>query len=380
MTRAPRLMRVTTHDISLDSLLRGQLGFMAANGFDVVGVAADTGRLDSVRSREGVRCIDVPMNRQISPLADLRSLWRMVRTIRRERPDIVHANTPKGSLLSMLAAWICRVPVRIYTVTGLRFETAGGIFRFILKSMERITCACATEVIPEGDGVARTLVGEGITSRPLRKIHNGNINGIDLSHFDPEVVAPIRRFDSGTVTFIFIGRVVRDKGVTELVRAFDRLSRDYRGKVRLLMVGPYEPDLDPVDDSIRMIIKENTSIAHVGHQADVRPWIASADVLVLPSYREGFPNSVLEGGAMGIPVIVTDVNGADEIITSGVNGLIVPRRDADALYDAMERLVSDPGLRRKMASAARGVIMDKFNRKDIHKATLERYRELLKKQ
>lgn len=379
LSHNPKLMRVTTHDISLDSLLRGQLGFMASNGFDVVGVAADTGRLDNVRSREGVRCIDLPMNRQISPFSDLRSLWKMIRTMRRERPDIVHSNTPKGSLLAMTAAWLCRVPVRVYTVTGLRFETATGLFRFILKSMERITCSCATEVIPEGDGVARALKREGITSRPLRKIHNGNINGIDLTHFDPEAVAPIRRFDSGIVTFIFIGRVVRDKGVTELVRAFDRLSRECQGKVRLLMVGPYEPELDPVDDSIRMIIKENTAIAHVGHQSDVRPWLASADVLVLPSYREGFPNSVLEAGAMGLPVIVTDVNGADEIIDPGVNGFIVPKRDVEALYDAMVRLIAEPDLRRSMARAARGVIMDKFNRKDIHQATLDRYRELLKK-
>lgn len=371
-------MRVTTHDISLDSLLRGQLGFMASNGFDVVGVAADTGRLDNVRNREGIRCINLPMNRQISLLADLRSLWKMIKTIRRERPDIVHANTPKGSLLAMTAAWMCRVPVRIYYVTGLRFETATGLFRFILKSMERIACSCATDVIPEGDGVARTLKRENITSRPLCKIYNGHINGIDLLQFNPASVEPARKRSDSVVTFIFIGRVVRDKGVSELVAAFDRLSRERPGAVRLLMVGPYEPDLDPVDDSTMQLIKSNPAIEHVGRQADVRPWLASADVLVHPSYREGFPGTLLEAGAMGLPVVVTDVNGADEVITPGLNGLILPRRDCDALYDAMCRMVSEPDTRRRMGAASRGVIMEKFNRSDIHQAILERYRELLK--
>lgn len=368
-------MRVTTHDISLEGLLRGQLGYMAAHGLDVLGVAADTGELDHVREREGVRCVDLPMKRQISPLADVRSLFAMWRFIRRERPDIVHANTPKGSLLAMMAAWACRVPVRVYTVTGLRFETATGIFRTILKTMERITCRCATEVIPEGDGVMRTLRRENITDKPLRKIHNGNINGIDLNDFDPAKF-PVRR-RSDKLTFIFIGRLVHDKGVAELATAFDRLCREFPGKMRLVLVGRMEDELDPLDGITRSVIRQNSSIEHVGQQADVRPWLAGADVLVLPSYREGFPNSVLEAGAMGLPVIVSDVNGADEIIEPGVNGLIVPRRDAPALYRAMRRLAVEASTRQTMAAHAREIIARKFNRPDIHQATFERYQELL---
>ncbi len=374
--RRPKLMRVTTHDISLDGLLRGQLRYMSEHGFDVVGVAADTGVLDTVREREGVRCVALPMKRQVSLLWDLYSLVRMLWLIFREKPDIVHANTPKGSLLAMIAAWVCRVPVRIYYVTGLRFETADGLFQDVLKLMERITCSCATDVVPEGDGVARTLVREGITDKPLCKIHNGNINGVDLSYFDPEAFADVRR--PTRITYIFIGRVVRDKGICELARAFDRLCRNRPGRVRLYLVGSYEA-LDPIDDSTMHIIKQNPAIELIGYQDDVRPWLAASSVLVLPSHREGFPNVVLEAGAMGLPVIVTDVNGADEVIEPEYNGIIVPRNNEDELFIAMDRLVGETYLRHAMAANAREVIMRKFNRSDVHRAILERYRELLDK-
>lgn len=373
----PKLLRVTTHDISLAGLLRDQLRFLAENGLEVVGVAADTGGLDTVRTREGIRCVDLPMQRNISLLADVKSLWRFVRLIGREKPDIVHANTPKGSLLSMIAARLRRVPVRIYYVTGLRFETTSGLMRFILKTMERITCSCATTVIPEGDGVARTLCREHITRKPLKKIHNGNINGIDLGWFDPAIFKKAAHGPADKVTFIFIGRMVRDKGLAELATAFARLNADFPDKVRLVLVGRFEDQLDPLDDSTRLTLRECPAIEHVGQQADVRPWLAGSDVLVHPSYREGFPNTIIEAGAMGLPVIVSDVNGADEVIEQDINGIIIPRRDSEALYQAMRRLVVETDTRRSMASHAREIIAGKFNRPDIHRALLERYRELL---
>jgi len=369
-----------THDISLDSLAEGQLRYLADNGFDVVGVAADTGCLSKVAEREGVRCVNLPMHREIAPLADLRSLWRMIWLIRRERPDIVHANTPKGSLLAMVAAWLCRVPVRVYTVTGLRFETAFGPMHMLLKAMERLTCRCATEVIPEGDGVAKMLRDEEITDRPLRKIHNGNIRGIDLEYFNRDNLNVCLTYNppAGVTTFIFVGRITKDKGVGNLARVFDRLYRETRAQVRLLLVGNYENQLDPIDDSARRLLRENVAVTFVGPQDDVRPWLALSDVLVLPSHREGFPNVILEAGAMGLPVVVTDVNGADEVITHGYNGLIVPRGDDEALLKAMSRMHTMPETRQKMSAVARRVIEEKFDRRDICAAMRERYLEFLK--
>ena len=374
----PKLIRLTTADISLYSLLKGQLKFLSRD-FEVVGVASDTGVLQQVAEREGVRAINVPMHREISLIADLKSLFALIRLFLRERPDIVHANTPKASLLSMVAAALCRVPHRIYTVTGLRFETTHGLLRFVLKTMERITCLCATKVIPEGDGVKATLLRERITRKPMQKIFNGNINGVDLAWYDrtAEVVAKAAelRGDSADFTFVFIGRMVRDKGINELVEAFDRLSQE-RDDVRLRLVGRFEDELDPVLPQTKERIERSDKIVFEGYQSDVRPYLAASDVLVLPSYREGFPNVVLQAGAMGLPVIVSEVNGSRESISKGENGVVIPRQDAEALYQAMAQMVCDKERTARMASVAREMIALRFDQRDVWRETAEMYKNL----
>lgn len=374
----PKLFRLTTADISLDALLKGQLQYLSQH-FEVVGVASDTGALQKVSEREGVRTIDVPMHREISLLADLKSLWALIKLFRRERPDIVHANTPKASLLGMVAAMLCGVRHRIYTVTGLRFETTRGFLRLVLKTMERITCLCATKVIPEGDGVKATLLREGITRKPMQKILNGNINGVNLEWYDRTVDVVERaaevRGDSTGFTFVFIGRIVGDKGINELVGAFEQLSAE-RNDVRLMLVGRFEDELDPLPASTKQTIEQNEKIHFVGYQSDVRPYLAASDVLVLPSYREGFPNVVLQASAMGLPVIVTDVNGSDEAITQGVNGVIVPKYNAEALYEAMTVMVGDREKTQQMASVAREMVAERFDQRDVWAATAEMYNNL----
>ncbi len=374
----PKLFRLTTADISLNVLLKGQLRYLSQH-FEVVGVAADTGVLHQVAEREGVRVVDVPMHREISLWADCKSLWTLIKLFRRERPDIVHTNTPKASLLGMVAAMLCGVPHRIYLVTGLRFETTHGFLRLVLKTMERITCFCATKVIPEGDGVKATLLRERITRKPMQKILNGNINGIDLTWFDltPEVVAKAKqiRSDKTDFTFVFIGRMVLDKGINELVEAFDRLCCE-RDDVALRLVGRFEDELDPVLPQTKERIERNGKILFEGYQTDVRPYLVASDALVLPSYREGFPNVVLQAGAMGLPVIVTDVNGSDEAIEQGVNGVIIPKKDADALYCAMRDMVVERERTEKMASVARDMVSARFDQRDIWQALVEMYKGL----
>lgn len=374
----PKLLRLTTVDTSLNTLLRGQLEYLNRS-LEVIGVADDSGLLDEVSRREGVRTVAVPMHREISLRADIRSLWHLIRLFRRERPHIVHANTPKASLLAMIAGWLTRVPHRIYTVTGLRFETAEGAFRTVLKTMERITCLCATKVIPEGDGVKDTLYRERITRKPLQKIHNGNINGIDAVYFDgtPEVLQRADEIRGGGdgFTFIFIGRMVRDKGINELVAAFDRLSQEIKN-VKLLLVGRFEEKLDLVLPATKRMIEQNQQIVFAGYQRDVRPYLAASDALVLPSYREGFPNVVLQAGAMGLSSIVTDINGCNEIVIEGRNGTIIPKMDAEALYRAMKRFATDPTTVARMASSARELIVTRYRQEDVWAATLAMYQNL----
>ena len=372
-----KLFRLNTIDGSL-GMLRGQLRFLNQE-FEVVAVADDSGVLAEVAEREGVRTIAVPMRREISLVADCRSLVALYKLFRRERPYIVHANTPKASLLSMVAAWATRVPHRIYLVTGLRFETTHGILRFILKTMERITCLCATKVIPEGDGVKDTLRRENITRKPLQKIHNGNINGIDLEHYDrtEQVMTRAAEIRNGSedFTFIFIGRMVRDKGINELVAAFDRLNREFPA-TKLLLVGKFEDELDPVLPETKQMIENNPKIKFAGYQNDVRPYFAAADVAVLPSYREGFPNVVIQAGAMGLAQIVTDINGCNEIVIEGRNGLIIPKQDEQALYEAMRKLATDRDLTSQMAASARELIASRYRQQDVWDATLKMYKSL----
>ena len=372
-----KLFRLNTIDGSL-GMLRGQLRFLNQE-FEVVAVADDSGALAEVTEREGVRTIGVPMHREISIAADCRSLVALYKLFRRERPYIVHANTPKASLLSMVAAWATRVPHRIYTVTGLRFETTHGVLRFILKTMERITCLCATKVIPEGDGVKATLLREHITRKPMEKIHNGNINGIDLEHYDRtmQVMTRAAEIRNGFTdfTFIFIGRMVRDKGINELVAAFDRLNREFPA-TKLLLVGKFEDELDPVLPKTKQMIEKNPKIEFAGYQNDVRPYFAAADVAVLPSYREGFPNVVIQAGAMGLAQIVTDINGCNEVVVDGRNGLIVPKQNEEALYEAMRRLATDRELTAQMAASAREMVATRFRQQDVWNELLKMYKSL----
>ena len=375
-----KIIRSTTVAESL-GFCRGLLRELREeDGYEVVAVSSPDRRLDEVAEREGVRTVAVPMERHISPLKDLKSLINLVRAFRKERPTMVHSMTPKAGLLSMMAAWMTRVPVRVHTFTGLVFPTATGLTQKILILTDRITCACATHVIPEGEGVKNDLTNYRITKKPLKVLGHGNVRGIDLEHYNPELpevkaeAAKLR--NDGVFTFVFVGRLVGDKGINELVGAFERLHKEYPA-TRLLLVGPEESNLDPLKPETLAKIKENPSIEAVGSQPDVRPWFVAADVLVFPSYREGFPNVVIEAGAMGLPSIVTDINGSREIIIEGRNGIIIPARDEDALYQAMKQMVDNPDQLKSMASEARPLIASRYEQSYVRRCLKEYYKEII---
>lgn len=367
-----KLFRLTTVDLSLDKLIEGQLRHLNAT-FDVTAVASDTGLLQKVAEREGVRVINVAMKRNISPMHDLRSLWTLYRLMRRERPHIVHCNTPKGSLLGLMAAKLAGVRHRLYTVTGLRYHGATGGLRTLLMTMERVACLCATRVIPEGEGVKKTLIADHITTKPLEVIHHGNINGIDTARFAPdntEVALPSPPWSDSAFTFVFVGRIARDKGIHELVAAMRHLP-----DVRLIVVGGYD-DTDPIDDADREYIETSPQVAAVGWHDDVRPYLKAADALVFPSYREGFPNVPMQAGAMCKASIVTDINGCNEIIINGENGSIVAARDTDALTQAMQWFANHPAEVAEMGKKARGLIKSRYEQADVWNALTEMYNAL----
>ena len=377
MLKKKKIIRVTTVPTSLETFCKDMLRELNER-YEVVAVSSPLPELELVATREGVRTIGVKMERHISIINDMKSLWNMYNLFRKERPWMVHSMTPKAGLVCMVAAWLARVPHRVHTFTGLVWPTASGLQRSILKTTDRILCACATRIIPEGNGVKNDLINGGITRKPMQVLANGNVRGIDLEYYNhtPQVESEAQKIrKEGVVTFVFVGRLVRDKGINELVEAFVRLNKKYP-QTRLLLVGRMEPELDPLAQSTQDKINTMEGIEAVGSQDDVRPWLAAADVLAFPSYREGFPNVVIEAGAMGLPSIVTDINGCNEIILPGENGVIVPPRDADALYVAMEDLCVNKEKREALALNARNLIATRFDCHVVRKALYDFYASL----
>ena len=349
---------------------------MRAMGYDMVAVTSPGPELDELRDKDGFHCVAVPMERHISVVSDLKSLIKMIRVFYKEKPQVVHSMTPKAGMICMVAAWLTRVPVRIHTFTGLVWPTATGLKRKILMMTDWLTCACATHVVPEGQGVLDDLKNGGITKKPMKVLGYGNVMGVDMEKFDPSRFTAKK--DSAVFTFVFVGRIVGDKGINELVQAFVKLHGLHKN-TRLVLVGNYEHNLDPVSDTTRQQIDNNDAIDACGpkYGDDLLQMYVDADCFVMPSYREGFPNTVLEAGAMGLPSIVTDINGSREIIENEKNGLIVPSKDADALYNAMERMLLDDKARETMKNNARQMIDSRFERSFVQKCQIEYYREIM---
>ena len=386
-----KIIRACTVSQSIN-FVRGMLPDLMKK-YEVVLLSSSGKEMDEATTQFGVRGIRVPMERHISLTRDIVSLWRIIKIFRREKPDMVHSMTPKAGLLCMLAGWLTRVPVRIHTFTGLVFPTSTGLKRRILMLTDSITCRCATHVIPEGEGVKNDLLNNGITKKPLRVLGYGNVKGVDMTLYSIENFKlrienypPVKKEQIKEVlkktplfTFLFVGRIVKDKGINELCSAFKRLHAEHP-QTRLWLVGPFEENLDPVSPETKALItEEQNGIYSVGTKRgdDLLAYYTASDCFVFPSYREGFPNTVLEAGAMGLPSIVTDINGSREIIEDGKNGVIVPSKDEQALYEAMKKMVEDQGLREQMAANARPMIADRFEQGFVRQCLYDFYEEVV---
>lgn len=386
--RKTKIIRISTVPISLNVFCKGLLQELS-NDYEVVAVSSPGADLEEVEVREKVRTIAVPMRRHISPLHDLISLWQLFWLFRREKPDMVHSITPKAGLLSMIAAKLAGVPIRLHTFTGLIWPTARGLKRKILVATDKLLCACATHLNPEGQGVAHDLQAH-ITHKPLTVLGHGNVRGIDFDYYtstpDIERAADQYRADLGipsdAFVFLFVGRIVSDKGIVELLEAFKKLTENYAPKshtfssISLLLVGDEEEHLDPLPTSTQQLINTLPNVYRLPFQTDVRPFYATAQALVFPSYREGFPNVVLEAGAFALPSIVTDINGSREIITNKDNGLVIPPQNIEALTQAMQTLLHTPHLK-SMGEAAYRNVKQHFSKARVWQQLKDYYQHLL---
>lgn len=368
-----RAVTVSMSCVFFDEIMRR----MREDGYEMVAVTSPGPELDELKG-EGFKCIEVPMERHISLTKDLKSLWKMIRVFQKEKPYIIHSMTPKAGLVCMIAGWFTRVPVRIHTFTGLVWPTATGNKRKVLMTTDKLLCACATHIIPEGKGVMNDLKNGSITKKTMKVLGYGNVKGVDMQRFDASRFADVKK-DESKFTFVFVGRIVGDKGINELVEAFTRLHEKYQN-ARLVLVGRYEENLDPVKQITLQRIQSNPAIEACGakYGDDLLKEYVKADCFIMPSYREGFPNTVMEAGAMRLPSIVTDINGSREIVVDGENGIIVPPHTVPPLYGAMERMITDTAMREKMQKNARPMIESRFEKNFVQDCLINYYKEILK--
>lgn len=377
----PKLVIVATVSMPFATFLRGQPRFLAEH-FDVVLVTSPDVLNARIAAHEGVRLVEIPMTRQITPGRDLKSLRDLVAFLRAEQPAIVHTYTPKAGLLGMVAARLAGVRHRFHSVLGLPHTESGGARRALLLTSENTTYRCASRLFSISHQMSAHLPS-AYGRRRVEVIGAGSINGLDTAVYSPAAIEDSERttlrasldIDDGHLVLLFIGRVVGDKGVTELVDAFTKIAADH--PVTLLVVGPEEAELDPLPPRVRELLGTHAQIRRVPWADDVRPYLAIADVMVLPSYREGFGNVLLEAGAMGVPCVTTDIDGPNEIVRHEVNGLLVPPKDTVALESALRRLVENPQLRGQIAARARPAIVTQFDQGEFHESLLAAYRGAL---
>jgi len=379
-----RIFRIVTVPVSFEKLLTGQMQFMQQHGCKVIMISSNLAKLAKVSNEEGCDYFAISMTRRITPFKDARALYKLFRLMRQHQPNIVHTHTPKAGILGMLAGLLAGVKVRMHTVAGLPLMEARGLKRAVLATVERITYLCATRIYPNSIKLSGYLQRHHFCKpQKLKVLGQGSSNGIDVEYFSIDenillekgVLANRYGIGPGNFVYVFVGRMVADKGINELVKAFLNLYAQHNA-LRLLLVGPFEDELDPLKNDTKTAIRDCPGILHVGYQHDVRPWLALAQVLVFPSYREGFPNVPMQAGCFNLPCIVTDINGCNEIIIDGVNGLIVEPKNTHMLQQAMERMYTDANFVKSCAKNARDIIVSSYNNKLIWHEMLREYRTL----
>lgn len=382
-----RLVHITTIPLSLLVLINGQINYMKTHGFDVHGIASPGNLVDELVETYDIPFHGIPMTRRISPFEDIVSLFRLIFKLWELKPRIVHSHTPKGGLLGQVAAWIIGVPIRIFHLHGLRYATASGFTRQLLMMSDRLACALAHQVVIVSHSARETAIADKICSEEKSIVLlNGSINGVDaVNRFNPALFpenmrqAIRQQYEIPTDALLIgsIGRVVRDKGIVELLDAWQQLRNEFPN-LHWILIGPFE-DEDPIPGETKAILQEDKRIhvtGYIDHQ--LMPNLLTAiDLIVFPSYREGFPVTLLESAAMALPIVTTNVTGCVDAVEDGISGRIISLKDTDALPGAIRLYLNTPDLRQSHGRAGRDRVLRDFQPEKIREALLQTYQRLM---
>jgi glycosyltransferase involved in cell wall biosynthesis len=381
----PKLVRITTVPVSMMVLLKGQLKFMKQNGFDVTMISNEGPEVEQLTAQENCPHIAITLTRKITPFTDLISLIKLTLLLRKIKPDIVHTHTPKAGLIGMWAAKLAGVTFRLHTIAGLPWVESKGMIRRLLIAVEKLTAFAATNVFPNSFVQRDFLLQNEIAKNKMKVIGNGSSNGIDTNYFSTNLdienqakaIRKRERIHEEAYVWIFVGRIVRDKGITELIDAFLEIQLQFP-EDRLLLLGDQEPHLDPLDEKYVQLLRTHHAIISCGFQKDIRPYLAASQVLVFPSYREGFPNVPMQAGAMGCALILSDINGCNEIVNHGKDGWLVSVKNVSALTAAMMEARNNPIKTRLFAETIKEKIVTGYAQSYLWNCMLQGYQQLLK--
>ncbi len=378
-----KLIRITTVPISIEKLLENQPKYFS-KFFDITIVSSNKSELEKLGKKQGVKTFYLPLTRKITPFKDIIAIFKLYFFLKREKPKIVHSHTPKAGFVGMTASFFAGVPIRMHTVAGLPLMERKFIKKKVLIFIEKLTYFFASNIYSNSKKLMEYILSKKFCSeRKIKTLANGSSNGIDTKYFTDNISLNNKNKLLNTLkilkndfVFCYVGRVVKDKGINELVSAFNELNLKNRN-CKLIIVGKIENEKDPISKITMGIIKKNKNILLTGFKNDVRPYLSIANCFVFPSYREGFPNALMQAGAMDLPCIATNINGCNEIIQDNINGFLIPPKNIDALVKAMQKIM-DKKLITKLSKNCRLMVKEKYDQKYFWKKLLIEYDNLIK--
>lgn len=381
----PKLIRITTAPLSLKSLLSNQMRYMQENGFDVIMVSSEGKEWPDLIQNEKCDYRIVSMAREIAPFRDLKSLWVLYKLFRKEKPDIVHSHTPKAGLLAMLAAKFAGVKIRIHTIAGLRFMTAKGLSRKILVFMEKLTARAAQHVWPNSKSLLQFIKDNKLVSeKKLTLIGQGSSNGVDLNRYSinklkTEKLEAIKEqlgYQDGLCYLLNMGRIVKDKGIEEVLAAFETLYKNNQ-QLRLILLGSFEDKLDPISETAKQVLQNHPAIIHIEWSDSAEYYMHLSHLMVHASYREGFPSTLLQAGAVQCPIICSAIEGSVDIVTEKETGLLFQAGDSNGLLHKLQYALNNSSEMHQYAINLRQKVEQDFSQEYVHAALKNKYLELL---